>query len=92
MCQHVAIFMAEHTDRKLKAFFSHQGRNSFGLFLMTETEVYDFDLSDKLADFAGPYIERGLLDSVTLLPACSPDELTAFFDPTSAVRIEIDHA
>ena len=91
LCQNVGTFMTEHGGN-LKAFISHKGGGSLGLYVVTEVEVYDFALGDKVAELAGPYVGRGLLDSVMLLPAFSPDELTAFFDPDSAVRIEIDHA
>ena len=91
LCQNIGTFMKQHGGN-LKAFLSPRGGGSFGLYMVTDVEVYDFALSNKLAELAGPYIGRGLLDSVTLLPASSPDELTAFFDPDSAVRIEIDHA
>lgn len=91
MCQDIAAFMKGHNGRDFKAFFAHEG-SSLSLYLMTESEAYDFDLSAKLADFAGPYIERGLLDSVSLIPASSPEELAALFDPDSALRIEIENA
>jgi hypothetical protein len=90
MCEQIAHFMKQHDGASDTAYLSCD-RGAVGLYLLTKAEVYDFELSDKLAEFAGPYLERGLLDSFMLLPACSPDEMTAFFDPNSAVRIEIDH-
>jgi hypothetical protein len=92
MCRDIAAFMTENDGRAFTAYISHEGSGSFCLYLMTDAEAYDFALSAKLAEFAGPYIERGLLDSVSLLPASSPEELEALFDPSSAVRIEISHA
>ncbi len=91
MCEHLALFMREHGGREFKAFFSRDS-GTVGLYLVTTAEAYDFELGDKLAEFAAPYIERGLLSSVTLLPASTPEELTAFFDPMKAVRVEIEHA
>jgi hypothetical protein len=91
LCQDIGTFMKEHGGN-LRAFLSDKRGGKFGLYVVTEVEVYDFALGDKLAELAGPYVGRGLLESVTLLPACSPDELTAFFDPNSAMRIEVDHA
>ena len=88
LCEQITLFMQQHEGNTSKAYLSREG----GLYLVTKAEVYDFELSDHLAEFAAPYIERGILDSVTLLPVSSPEELGAFFDPNSAVRIEIDHA
>jgi hypothetical protein len=45
-----------------------------------------------VAEFAAPYIERKWLTSVTLLPASTPEELAAFFDPRKAGRVEIRNA
>ena len=72
-------------------FFALDGA-AINLYLLIKAEAYDFTLSGKLAEFAAPYIERGLLDSATLLPASSPEEQKAFFDPETAWRIEIRHA
>ena len=61
-----------------------------GLYLVTTSEAYNFELGDKLAEFAAPYIERGLLGSVALLPAFTPEQLAAYFDPRKAMRVEIE--
>jgi hypothetical protein len=92
MCHNMAAFMEEHDGRRFQAYFSRSDDGSLGLYLMTDAEAYDFELSAKLAEFAAPYVERGLLSSVTLLPASSQEELAAFFDPDSALRIEMEHA
>jgi hypothetical protein len=92
MCQAVVGFMSKHDGHNFKAFFSQEGSGNVCLYLMTDAEAYDFELSEKLAEFAAPYIERGLLDGVMLVPASSPEELRAFFDPDSAVRIEFGNA
>ena len=91
MCEQIAAFMQEHDGSKFKAYFSRNG-GVIGLYLVTMAEAYDFDLADKLAEFAAPYLERGLLSSVTLLPASTPDELTAYFDPRRAIRVGIEEA
>lgn len=91
MCEQMAVFMQEHNADKFKAYFTRDS-GMIGLYLVTTNEAYDFDLSDKLADFASPYIERGLLNSVMLLPASTPDELTAYFDPRTAIRVEIEES
>lgn len=83
--------MLENNGGEFKAFFTRDG-GTVGLFLTTKAEKYDFDLADKLAEFAAPYIERGLLGSVTLLPASTPEELAAFFDITKALSVEIRNA
>jgi hypothetical protein len=91
MCEELALFMQEHDGGKFKAYFSRDG-GAIGLYLVTTDKAYNFDLGDKLAEFAAPYIERGLLNSVTLLPASTPEELAAFFDPWKAVMVEIKQA
>lgn len=91
MCEHLAQFMQENEGGEFKAFFSRDG-DTVGLYLVTTAETYNFELGDKLTEFAAPYIERGLLSSVTLLPASSPEELTAYFDPRKALQVEIRHA
>lgn len=91
MCEHLAQFMHENEGGEFKAFFSRDG-GTVGLYLMTTAEIYDFALGDKLAEFATPYIERGMLGSVTLLPASTLEEIAAYFDPKKALRVEINHA
>lgn len=84
--------MQEQDGQKdFEVYFARDG-GSISLYLMTKAEVYDFELSRKLADFAAPYLERGLLDSASLLPASSAEELEAFFDPKTALRVEFQHA
>jgi hypothetical protein len=90
ICEQVADFIEEHDGQDFEVFFARDG-NSINLYLMTRSEAYNFDLSRHLAEFAAPYIERGLLDSATLLPASANEELAAFFDPKRALRIEIQH-
>ena len=58
------------------------------LYMVTQSSPYDFDLGDKLSDFAAPYIERGLLSGSSLVPASSPEELAAYFDLGKVIRIE----
>jgi hypothetical protein len=91
MCEGIASFMRANNGREFKAFFARDN-GAVGLYLMTKTETYDFELGDKLAEFAAPYIERGLLGSVTLLPASTPEELAAYFDPMKALSVEIRDA
>ena len=91
MCEHIAAFLHENDGGEFKAFFSRDG-GIVGLYLLTTSEPYDFNLADKLAEFAAPYIERGLLGSVTLLPASTPQELAAYFDPNKALSVEIRNA
>lgn len=91
MCEHIARFMQENDGGKFQAFFSRDG-GTVGLYLVTTAEAYDFELGDKLAEFAAPYIERGLLGSATLLPASTLAELAAYFDPMKALRVEIRNA
>ncbi len=94
MCEDIAMFMEANETQNSKAYIS-LGNGQPDLYLVTTKEAYDFDLGDKLAEFAASYIERGLLGSVTLLPASTPEQLAAYFNPKKAIRIEIeqvDHA
>jgi hypothetical protein len=94
MCEDIAMFMEANEAQDSKAYIS-LGNGQPDLYLVTTKETYDFDLADKLAEFAASYIERGLLGSVTLLPASTPEQLAAYFNPKKAIRIEIeqvDHA
>jgi hypothetical protein len=84
MCEQIVAFMRQNAGGEFQAFFSRDG-GTVGLFLVTTAEAYDFELGDKLAEFTVPYIERGLLTGVTLVPKSTPEELAAFFDPAKAV-------
>jgi hypothetical protein len=88
LCQDIAAFVQTHAPDRSQAFFALDG-DTVGLYVLSAAEAYDFELGDKLAEFAAPYIERGLLGSVTLLPASTPEELAAYFDPAKAIRVEI---
>lgn len=86
ICEDVVEFMAKNEAHNCKAYFS-LGPGTVGLYLVTTSDAYDFALGDKLADFAVRYIDRGLLTSVTLLPASTPEQLTAYFDPRKTIRL-----
>jgi len=91
MCEQVLEFMQEQDGQDFEVFFARDG-GSISLYLVTKAEAYDFELSRKLAEFSAPYVERGLLDSASLLPASSSEELEVFFDPKTALRVEFQHA
>lgn len=91
MCEQVLEFTKEHGEQGGEIFFARDG-GSISLYLMAQAEAYDFELSRKLSEFAAPYIDRGVLDSATLLPVSSIEELEAFFDPKLALRVELQHA
>jgi hypothetical protein len=59
------------------------------LYVIGRQEAYDFDLSRELSDFAGHSTDQGLELNTTLLPASSPEELGAFFDPLRGPAIRI---
>jgi hypothetical protein len=83
--------MQQNDGGEYKAYFSRDG-GTVGLYLLTTSEKFDFELADKLTEFAAPYIERGMLGSVTLLPASTPEELAAYFDLNKALSVEIRNA
>jgi hypothetical protein len=64
------------------------GNGTPELYMVSQSEAYDFDLGDKLSEFAAPYIERGLLGGASLVPASSPEGLAAYFDLNKVIRIE----
>jgi hypothetical protein len=86
LCEQIVAFMEENDSQDCKACIA-LGNGTPDLYLVTRSEAYDFELGDKLSEFAATYIERGLLGSVTLLPASSPDQLAAFFDLNKVVRV-----
>jgi hypothetical protein len=83
--RHVADFMAQNNGANFKAFITQEVNDSLGLIVMTDGEAYDFDLATKLYEGVGPFVGCGLLSRVMLLPASTPDELTAFLDVESAL-------
>jgi hypothetical protein len=89
ICEAIAEFMEATEAHGCKAYIAF-GDGRACLYLATQKEVYDFELSDKLADFVSPYIKDGLLTSAVLLPASTPEELTAYFNPKQAIRIEVE--
>ncbi len=91
LCEMLGNLMEQNGGRDFNVYLSRDGR-AVGLYVTTTGEAYDFELGDQLAELAAPYIERGLLDSVTFLPSSTHEELAAFFDPDKAVRVEIKHA
>src|SRR5262245_52142272 len=87
LCEQIIEFVEEHNSQDSKAYLA-PGNGMPELYLVTQSEAYDFKLGDRLSEFAAPYIERGLLGSAALIPASSPEELAAYFDLNKAIRIE----
>jgi hypothetical protein len=59
------------------------------LYAIGRADAYDFDLGRELSEFSLHLAGQGLDLNTTLLPACVPDELAAFFDPTWGPAIRI---
>jgi len=59
------------------------------LYLIGKTEAYDFELGDELSNFSLKLVDQGVNLNTTLLPASSPQELAAFFDPLRGPAIRI---
>lgn len=91
ICEAVSAFAQQQAGLRSVIYFAFK-EGGLHLYLLTEAEVYNFELSGKLAEFAAPYIARGVLDSASLLPASSAEEMEAFLDPKFALRVEIEHA
>ncbi len=89
MLERLGAWAATRADR-IKDIFLVRVENSVALYLITHAEAYDFVLGRELAEFAGPYIARGVFDDATLIPASSPEELDAFFDKKHAFRITFE--
>jgi hypothetical protein len=87
LCERIVEFLEENTAQDFKAYLA-LGNGSPELYVVTQSETYDFELGDRISEFAAPYIERGMLGSSTLLPASTPEELAAYFDLNKIIRIE----
>lgn len=83
-------FMEENCVENGTAYIS-LGNGTPELYLVIGNEVYDFELGDKLSEFAAPYIERGLIGGASLIPASSPEELAAYFNLDKVLRIQRVH-
>ena len=86
MLERLGGWAATRADRLADVYLVRAG-NSVDLYLITRAEAYDFPLGRELAEFAAPYIARGVINAATLIPASSPEELEAFFNPKSTFRI-----
>jgi hypothetical protein len=89
MLERLADWAATRADRFTDVYLVRVG-DSVALYLMTQAEVYDFQLGRELAEFAAPYLARGVINAVTLVPASSPEELEAFFDMKHTFRIRFE--
>lgn len=90
LLEQINKFMAEHSPQDSTAYIA-LGSSTPELYLVTQSGAYDFELGDKLSDFAAPYIARGLLGGASLIPASTPDQLAAYFDLSKVIRIERVH-
>jgi hypothetical protein len=90
LLEHIVEFMEENSLQDGTAYIA-LGNGTPELYMVTRSEAYDFELGDRLSEFAAPYIERGLLGSAVLIPASSPEELAAYFDLNKVIRIERVH-
>jgi len=88
LCEHLGSFMEAHGLRESKAYIA-LGNGTPELYVVGRSVVYDFDLGDRLSEFAAPYIERGLLGSAALIAASSSEELAAYFDLDKVIRIAL---
>jgi hypothetical protein len=87
LCELIVEFLEENNAQDFKAYIA-LSNGSPELYVVTQSGAHDFELGDKLSEFAAPYIERGMLGSATLLPASMPEELAAYFDLNKVIRIE----
>ncbi len=87
LLERVLAFMEENHLLEATAYIT-LGNGTPELYVVTQSGAYDFELGDKLSEFAAPYIERGLLGGTSLIPASSPEELAAYFDLGKVIRIE----
>lgn len=59
------------------------------LIAVGTSESYDFALSEEFSEFSSAYVVNGILAEAKLLPSNSTEELAAFFNPESALRIQL---
>lgn len=90
LLERIIEFMKENSLQDGTAYIA-LGNDTPELYLVTQSKACDFELGDKLSEFAAPYIARGLLGNASLIPASSPEELAAYFDLNKIIRIEHVH-
>jgi hypothetical protein len=73
---------------KVSRFYLLTDADGVRLFLVGRADEYDFALSKELADFAREW-SRKIPVVPMLIPACTAEELTAYFDPDTALGISV---
>jgi hypothetical protein len=53
LCERIAVFIEENGAQQSKAYFALDN-GTVGLYLVTTSATFDFELGDKLAEFAAP--------------------------------------
>ncbi len=69
----VARWCEEHQDKVYEAILAPCA-DDIGLFVISRSEEYDFDLNEDLSEFAIELVASGLPVYTTLLPSCAPME------------------
>jgi hypothetical protein len=59
------------------------------LYVVGRRDAFDFELGEELSELSVRLAEQGIDLDTTLLPAASPEELTAYFDSSRGPAIRI---
>lgn len=79
---------ASERAARVSRFYLLTDADGVRLFLVGRADEYDFALSKELAEFAHTWSKRVPVVPM-LIPACTPGELTAYFDPDTALGISV---
>ena len=85
---HLSAWVRRHGEKVSEAFLVVEP-DGLMLYVVGREEAYNFELGDELSEFSIGLADQGLNVGTTLLPASSPEELRAFFDPQRGPAIRI---
>ena len=74
-------------DERIARVYVSTEQGTFHLRLIAVSPKADFDLTTSLTNLAISLTDRGIDTVCSLVPDGTPEELTAFFDPTDAFVI-----
>jgi len=85
---HVGAWVKAQKSRVRDAYLVPE-REGIRLYVIGRSEVFDYELSRELSEFSISLLGEGMDLNTTLLPASSPGELLAFFDPERDTAIGV---
>ncbi len=79
----IRTWCTHRADRVAEAYLVI-GTGDVALYVVGKEKIYDFVLSRELSELCVALNEQDWPIGTTLIPACEPEELTAFFDASDA--------